>query len=741
MGSHLHDSTARAARSEELRAAMAACVFPERAYVGCNEVLAVLVGAPGACLGELASLPLGGLGHKLVALRYFIANGDAWLRHFSWEAPLARISDTAVGHIIALRERITAVGTVDALPDILGALSVTELAARLEPEAGQTEHGLRVLVSLHRSESGRAAMRERLRREASTLEGPKARIRDLAYLATYDLNRLPATTVEGGDLSWVIVADKGEMGVRAVREALAFGASPVVLFSATDDATALQVRLAESAGGFTIGLEGNFRETYGNPVQIAAKVREAYAARFGEDAALELKRSALYPGYGPLAENTAAIQHFRREGIVFVGPTQDSVERAGDKRKFRALAEAIDERSVTPGIVIHEIDADAITHAIHAAHAAGRFSLPGRVKAANGGGGRGQVIVNETETIATAVRTVLGQIAANGWDPGVMFEQNVPETIHLEVQVVRDRYGNARHFGMRDCSEQRASQKIQEEAPPALLRNDPALSERCCAIAIEIAHAVAYVGACTVELMYKDGHVYLLEMNTRIQVEHPVTEEAHRIRTHDGLLPLDLVQLQLAVAAGKPIDFVQEDIVATHVARELRVNAEAWRPLLKDPRDGKRGMFVPNAGIFDLMEIPEGEAVLARLREAGVVGIAELRVRFDVGFEVGDTLVNKDPTFGKLIVAVKPAPGHEEDRYELLRLACLEVLRNTRIEGRQLMPTGEIIEGSPFETNLTAHVQVLETDMLRDHGKTTAPGRHVNWVIEMLRAPRTDALG
>ncbi len=717
---------------------MASCVHPERSYVGCNEVLAVLVGANGARLGELGSLPLGSFGHELVALRYFIANGATWLAHFSWEEPLARISSDAIGRIRALHARITCL--TDLAPDTLTELPLAELAAKLEPESGRTDEGLRLLVALHASASVRATLRERLRREARALEGAGARLRDVVYLATYELNRLPATTVEGGDLHWVIVADKGEMGVRAVREALAFGAVPVVLFNATDDATALQVRLAESAGGFTIGLEGNFRETYANPVQIAAKVRATYEARFGEDAEHELRRSALYPGYGPLAENTAAIRHFRREGIVFVGPAQDSVERAGDKRKFRALAEAVDERSVTPGIVIDETDADAITHAIHTAHAAGRFSLPGRVKAANGGGGRGQVIVHEPETIASAVRTVLGQIASNGWDPGVMFEQNVPETVHLEVQIVRDRYGNARHFGMRDCTEQRASQKIQEEAPPALLRNDKALADRCCAIAIEIAHAVGYVGACTVELMYKDGHVYLLEMNTRIQVEHPVTEEAHRIRTEGGLIPLDLVKLQLTVAAGKPIDFAQEDLVPTHAARELRINAESWHASLKDPRDGKRGMFVPNAGIFDVMEIPEGDAVLARLRSAGVEGIDELRVRFDVGFEVGDTLVNKDPTFGKLIVAVKPSPGHEEARYELLRLACLEVLRATRIEGRQVMPTGSIIEGSTFATNLTAHVQVLESEMLRRHSTSIAPGRHVNWVVEMLRTPLTDAL-
>lgn len=735
-----YDSTVRAARSGEVRSALSACVFPEKAYVGCNEVLAVLARAPLARLGELASLPLGELGHELVALRYFIANGEAWLRHFAWEGPLSRTSPEAVARVRALQARVEAVVSDDEHLRALTGLSTLDLAAVIEPEGGRTDAGLRALVALHRSFATTSSVRERLRRDAAEL-GQKggARARDIVYLATYDLRRLPATTVEASDLRWVIVADKGEMGVRAVREAVAFGALPVVLYSIADDATALPVRLANEAGGFTIGLEGSFRETYGNAGQIVKKVREAYVARFGETAALELRRSALYPGYGPLAENTAAIQHFRRDGIVFVGPTQDSVERAGDKRKFRALAEAIDPRSVTPGIVTDEVDADAITHAIHTAHAAGRFSLPGRLKAANGGGGRGQVIVNETETIASAVRSVLGQISANGWDPGVMFEQNVPETIHLEVQVVRDRYGNARHFGMRDCSEQRASQKIQEEAPPAILRDEAELSARCCAIAVEIAHAVGYVGACTVELMYKDGHVYLLEMNTRIQVEHPVTEEAHRIRTKDGLAPLDLVRLQLSVAAGAPLEFSQEDVIATHVARELRINAEAWRPTLKDPRDAKKGMFVPNGGIFDVIDIPAGDAVLSHLRESGVLGIDELVVRFDVGFEVGDKLINKDPTFGKLIVAVKPTPGHEAERYELLRLALLEVLRQTRIEGRQLMPGGEVIPGAPFETNLAAHRQILETDMLRAHSRGVAPGRHVNWVIEMLRTPLTDA--
>ncbi len=736
------DVSNRDLRAAELQAAIAAQALRSTVWVGCNEALRVLAGAPGARLVDLASLPLGASGQRLVALRHLVAFGATWLRYYAWEGPLARVVAEGPDRIRALSARIEAArGALDASAlEAIGALDVAELAERLEPD-GWSDEGLRLLCALHAHPELAASVLERLRDAAPSLRARRPRALDLVYLAAYDLRRLPATTVGEGALRWLIVADKGEMAARAVRAAVASGATPVVLYSEQDDAGALQVRLAERHGGFTIGLSGGFRESYANPIQIAARVHQAYRERFGEAAEAELAASALYPGYGPLAENTAAIRHFRNQGIVFVGPAQDSVEQAGDKRRFRALAESIDPRSVTPGIVMDHTDAVAIARAIREAHAMGRFAFPGRLKAANGGGGRGQVVVQEPAGIDGAVQTVLAQITANGWDPGVMFEQNIPETIHLEVQVVRDRYGNARHFGMRDCSEQRASQKIQEEAPPAVLRNDAALAERCCAIAVGIAHAVQYVGACTVELMFKDGHVYLLEMNTRIQVEHPVSEEAHRIRRADGLQPLDLVRLQLAVAAGAPIDFAQEDVVHTHVAREFRINAEAWRPELKDPRDGRQGLFVPNGGVFDVIEIPDGPTTLARLRERGVAGIAELNVRFDVGFEPGDLLENKDPTFGKLLVAVRVEEEHATDRYELLRLASLEVLRRVRLEGRQVLPDGSAVDDAPFRTNLDAHVKVLNARVLRAHSWGAAPGRHVNWVVEMLREPSAPGTG
>lgn len=732
-----YSTPSRDAVTPSITAAMQALITPGGRYVGCNDALAVLAEVPQAHLIELTSLPLGAHGQRLIALRYFIENGETWLKYFSWKPALSKISPAGPARILALAEHCEELRKSELseaeFAQQIEATPLVQLATTLEELTLSSDAGIRLLVGLSRFPQVARTLGARLAREARALLATEHRAVDLIYLATYDLRSFPATTVGEGKLQFLLVADKGEMGVRAVREARALGITPVVLYSSQDDNNSLQVRLAEKAGGFGIALAGGFRESYASFEQITARIHEEYERRFGDEKSAFLARSALYPGYGPLAENTAAIEHFRRHGIIFVGPMQDVVERAGDKRKFRQLAESIDAESVVPGIVIDENDPQAILTAIQKGYAAKKFQFPGRLKAANGGGGRGQMVIPSPELVEAAVQKVLGEIRQNGWDPGVMFEQNIPETIHLEVQVLRDRYGATRHFGMRDCSEQRASQKIQEEAPPALLRKNPELTERICQIAVRLAEAVGYVGACTVELMFKNGHFYLLEMNTRIQVEHPVTEEAHRILMDGKQQPLNLVQLQIEIARGGAIPFTQEEILCTHVAREFRINAEAWRADVKDSRDGKMGLFLPNGGLFEEIELPSAAEILPELERAGIRGIQDLQIRLDSGFEAGDQLVNKDPTFAKLIVAVQMSAAEQEQSYEVLRQASILVLQRTRMVGKQLLPTGQLLKDQDFQTNLQDHVRILEAELLRTHSQSIAKNRHVNWVIDFLR--------
>ncbi len=720
--------------STDVTSAMRSLRRPGSGNISCAECLAAAVGAP-VRLTELKSVPFQ-KGHQLLALRYLLENGGVWLKYFSWQKPLAKLSSESVALAPPLLERLVEARSAAAMYTTLSKQlhegKLIELKERLSDLGAQS--ALELIGLIHHDDEQRLALRARVLQEGQALVESEPEFVDLLFLLTQDLSRFPSTTTRAGALRYVIVADKGEMGTRAVREALALGLVPVVLFSKQDDDGSLQVRVAEAGGGFSIPLQGNFRESYANPGQIAEKVLAFYQEEFAQDWESKLEQSALYPGYGPLAENTAAIELFRRNQIAFIGPMQDVVERAGDKRKFRLIAQSIDEKRVTPGIVMDESDPQKIISQIEEGARAKKFVFPGRLKAANGGGGRGQVVIGEMEGVSAAVTKVLSEIKANGWDQGVMFEQNIAETTHLEVQVLRDRFGNTRHFGMRDCTEQRASQKIQEEAPPALLRRSPELEAQMCDIAVRIADSVDYVGACTVELMYKDGHFYLLEMNTRIQVEHPVTEEAHRIKKGEQLLPLNLVQQQMRVASGLPLTFEQADIVCTHVAREFRINAESFKPNIKDPRDGKLGLFLPNAGVFDEIEVPSGDDVLASLKGSGVEGISELVVRYDTGFDAGDVLLNKDPTFGKLIVAVAVDKKKQAEAFELLRLASLGVLSKMTIVGRQVLPNGKVLEDRPFETNLADHIDVLETDMLKAHCAEGAPARHVNWLIDELRS-------
>lgn len=721
--------------------------LPRGGHLGVREVFAAYLGLPDVRLSDFGVLPQQNKGQKLLALRYIIANGDIWMRHFVWKGPLktslqVHYRSTGLSGD-ALETKVTAIEA--SLEDLIKQIAHLRKTIVNEPPRdsswiqgfldfkGSLEDAgfLKALIVLDQFPEVRRAASLQLKERSVGLYKTAPEILDLLYLATFDLTTYPATTTSAAKLKYVIIADKGEMGVRAVRETLALKLIPVTVFSLQDDARSLQVRLTESSGGITVGLRGGFRESYGNYQQIAENVITTFRERFQKNADAELSLAALYPGYGPLAENAAAIRYFRRQGIVFMGPMQDVVENAGDKRKFRLIAQELNPEAVTPGIVIDSNDPHEIKSMVEQGYHQKQFTFPGRLKAANGGGGRGQAVVLSLDALAPAIQKVLGEIQSNGWDAGVMFEQNISETIHLEVQIMRDRYGNARHFGMRDCSEQRASQKIQEEAPPAILVNNPTLQKQIESIAVGIANKVGYVGAGTIELMFKGGKFYFLEMNTRIQVEHPVTEESHCIvREKNKTEPLNLVQWQMQLAQGKPLDFEQHQIQNTHVAREYRINAESWKPNLKDSRDGKMGLFLPNAGIFETILLPSPQKILKSLQKK-IPGLEDLKIRFDSGFEEGDVLVNKDPTFGKLIVAVRTRSS--ENKYEALRLASLEVLEQLFIGGRQVMPNGKVIEKSEFMTNVSDHIRILKADVLTRHCQGNDEGRHVNWVVNSLR--------
>ena len=279
-------------------------VHPGTGYIGVREALSTLLGLASAGPVDLGRVPQDSAGQRLLALRYFIENGGVWLHHFAWQNGLPpRLADASGANddeiledkvralwtmVEALRERVDARGPgwADKLFRSPGPLS----GDLLEPES------LAALVSLSRYPQARAAVRSCLRERAGQLFAADPALLDRIYLASIELDRYPATSVSAGQLKYVLVADKGEMGVRAVHEAVALGKVPVVLHSLADDREALQVRLAAEHGGFTIGLEGSFRETYGSFVQMSARIEEAFRERFEGTWQDELARAALKIG-------------------------------------------------------------------------------------------------------------------------------------------------------------------------------------------------------------------------------------------------------------------------------------------------------------------------------------------------------------------------------------------------------------------------------------------------------------
>ncbi|WP_047151487.1 acetyl-CoA carboxylase biotin carboxylase subunit [Aneurinibacillus tyrosinisolvens] len=359
----------------------------------------------------------------------------------------------------------------------------------------------------------------------------------------------------------VLIANRGEIAVRVIRACHELGIKTVAVYS-TADKDALHVRLADEA--YCIGPTAS-KDSYLNMTNLMT-----VATTTGVD--------AVHPGYGFLAENADFAEICAACNITFIGPEPQAIVKMGDKNIARETMKNAGV-PIVPGTdgLITDID-----EAIRVAEDAG---YPVIVKATAGGGGKGMRVARTKEELISSVRQAQVEAQAAFGNPGVYLEKYLEDTRHIEIQVIADKHGNVCHLGERDCSIQRRHQKLVEEAPsPAL---DEETRHQMGSAAVAAAAAVNYHGAGTVEfLLDKDGKFYFMEMNTRIQVEHPVTEWITRI---------DLIKEQIMVAAGHPLSFKQEEVEIIGWAIECRINAE--NPAKKFmPSPGTIRSYLPPGG-------------------------------------------------------------------------------------------------------------------------------------------------
>jgi acetyl-CoA carboxylase biotin carboxylase subunit len=446
----------------------------------------------------------------------------------------------------------------------------------------------------------------------------------------------------------ILVANRGEIAVRILRACRELGIPTVAVYS-EPDADALHVQLADEA--VLLGPAPS-AESYLRIDRIL-------------DAARATGAEAIHPGYGFLAERAAFADAVEEAGFVFLGPPGATIRAMGDKTEARRRMQAAGV-PIVPGLVDPLQDAKA---AVEAAEAMG---YPVLLKAAAGGGGKGMRVVHDSEALPRAFDAAGREALAAFGDGSVYLERYLERPRHIEIQVLGDTHGNVVHLHERECSVQRRHQKLVEEAPSPVLSPD----ERAAmgAAAVRAAETVSYRGAGTVEFLYQDGEFFFLEMNTRIQVEHPVTEY---------ITGIDLVQWQIRVAAGERLAFDQSEIPLAGHSIECRITAE-------DPFHG----FLPATGTVEYLEIPSGPGV----RWDG--GIAQ-------GSEVG---LNYDPLLGKLVV-------HAESR-----AAALDRLERALDE---LVIRG-VETCLPFHRRIVRHPEFRSGDLsirfLEEHAALLEPG-------------------
>jgi acetyl-CoA carboxylase biotin carboxylase subunit len=389
--------------------------------------------------------------------------------------------------------------------------------------------------------------------------------------------------------SKVLVANRGEIALRVIRACRELGVASVAVYSEAD-VRAPHVREADEA--VLLGPAPSSESYLKGDVIIAA------AKRVGAQ--------AIHPGYGFLSEREWFARAVRDAGLVFIGPPAEAIAAMGSKTAARELAIAAGT-PVVPGTTT------ALRDAAEAEEVAARFGYPVLLKAAAGGGGKGMRVVHRREDLAPALASAQREARNAFGDDAVYVEKYIVGPRHVEIQVLGDHHGTMLHLGERECSVQRRHQKMIEEAPSIAV--SPELRARMGEAAIAAARAAGYTNAGTCEfLLDADGQFYFLEMNTRIQVEHPVTELVTGI---------DLVQWQLRIAAGERLPFVQKDITPRGWAIECRITSE-------DPANG----FLPSTGKVQYLHVPAGPGV-----------------RWDGGIETGsDISLHYDPMLAKLIV-------------------------------------------------------------------------------------------
>lgn len=396
----------------------------------------------------------------------------------------------------------------------------------------------------------------------------------------------------------ILIANRGEIALRVMRTCKRLGINTVAIYSEAD-ADAPFVRFADES--VCVGPPPSSQSYL-----LGDKIIEICKA---------LDVDGIHPGYGFLSENAEFTRKVTQAGINFIGPSPEAMEVMGSKLAAKA---AVKEYGIpmVPGID------EAITDIPLALEKSKEIGYPILIKASAGGGGKGMRIVERPEDFVDQMNMAVSEAVSAFGDGAVFIERYVGSPRHIEIQVLADKHGNIVYLFERECSIQRRHQKVIEEAPSAVLTPElrVAMGEAAC----DVARACNYYGAGTVEFLYENGEFFFLEMNTRLQVEHPVTEM---------ITGVDLVEEQINVALGRPLSFSQEELTINGHSLEIRVYAE-------DPKNN----FLPDIGKLEVYKRPKGEGV-----------------RVDDGFEEGmDIPIYYDPMIAKLIV-------HGKDREEAIR--------------------------------------------------------------------------